>query len=295
VAYEDVVIERDGGVGIMMLNRPDKLNALRRQTFKEIEQACGEFESDPEVRAVVLTGSGNKAFCTGIDLEADGLPDTSISWDQHTGENATVLQRLWMLSKPLVTAVNGYALAAGCNLALVGDVTVASTSASFGEPEVRHGALSPLLLLPWLVHFKVANEMYLTGDRITAQRAYQVGLVNRVVPGPELREEAVGLAKRIALAPTYAVMLAKSTVRMTLDIQGFRAAQTAHRYVDTYLLASHGVAEKEALMARLEQEGIAAFLEARDGPYREGAIERSGGDGPRSREPLDLSGYPISP
>ena len=148
---------------------------------------------------------------------------------------------------------------------MVGDLTIASSDAFLAEPEIRHGALSPLLMLPWLTTFKAFNEIYLTGDRISAQRGLELGLVNRVVNPDDMQD----YARRVANAPTYALTLAKRAVRLAMDIQGFKAAQDAHRYVDTYLLASNGVTEKEKLMTTLAHEGMRAFLEARDRPYGE--------------------------
>ena len=266
---EDVVVDRRGCVGWITINRPGKRNALRARSFSELERALALYESDPDVRVVVLTGAGATSFCAGVDMQSEGLPGDTEAWDAHTRGNAAVLRRAWYLDKPLITAVNGYALAAGCNLALVGDLTLASERASFGEPEIRHGALSPLLLLPWLTNFKAFNYLYLTGDRVSAQEALRLGMVNAVVPAAELRDEAQRLAERVASAPLYALQLAKRAVRLTLDIMGFSAAQEAHRFVDTFLLASRGVVEKERLMAVLEREGMKAFLDARDTPYGE--------------------------
>lgn len=267
--YDDITVDRQDRIAVVTINRPDKLNALRQQTFRELSAAIAGLDSDQDVRVVVLTASGSRSFSTGIDLESDGLPDDSESWDAHTAGNAAVISQLWYMKKPLITAVNGFALAAGCNIALIGDLTFAASSASFGEPEIRHGALSPLLLLPWLTSFKAFNELYLTGDRIDATRAAGLGLVNWVVPDDELMDRTLRQARRIANAPGYALTLAKRAVRLTMDIQGFHAAQTAHRWVDTYLLDSRGVTEKEKLMTTLEKEGMRAFLTARDTPYGE--------------------------
>ncbi len=267
MSFDDLAVTVEDRVGTIRIDRPEKLNALRQQTFAELGAAVDELTADDDVRVIVLTASGDRAFSTGIDLEADGLPENSPEWDRHTSGNADVIRKLWYADKPVLTAVNGFALAGGCNLALVGDLTIAAASATFGEPEIRHGALSPLLLLPWLTSFKGFNELYLTGDRITAERAKDLGLVNWVVPDAELGHEAQRIARRVANAPAYALSLAKRAVRLTMDIQGFHSAQSAHRWVDTYLLASRGVTEKEALMSTLADEGMRAFLAARDTPY----------------------------
>lgn len=267
--FEDILVSTQDRVGWVTINRPEKHNALRQQTFAELDAALAGLERDDDVRVVVLTGAGHTAFSAGIDLEADGLPENSKDWDDHTRGNAAVVGRIWYLDKPVITAVNGFALAAGCNLAAVGDLTIASEDAFLAEPEIRHGALSPLLMLPWLTTFKAFNEIYLTGDRVSARRALELGLVNRVVPADGMHQAVQDYARRVANAPSYALTLAKRAVRLSMDIQGFKAAQDAHRYVDTYLLASQGVAEKEKLMSTLADEGMRAFLEARDRPYGE--------------------------
>jgi enoyl-CoA hydratase/carnithine racemase len=269
MSFEDLIISIHNGVGTITINRPAKHNALREKTFGELAAAVAELESDPAVRVVVLTGAGRKIFCAGIDLDADGLPENSQTWDDHTRSNADVISSIWYCDKPVITALNGGAIAGGCNLAMVGDLTIAADSAFLSEPEIRHGALSPLLLLPWLMQFKGFNEMYLTGDRVEAERARELGLVNYVVPADELTAAAQKLAERVANAPGYALTLAKRAVRLSLDIQGFKAAQDAHRYIDTYMLASNGIVEKERLMSTLANEGMGAFLRARDTPYGE--------------------------
>lgn len=267
--FDDLVVTVEGGVGTVTLNRPEKHNALRQQTFAELGRAIDQMEADADVRVVIVTAAGDRVFCSGIDLEADGLPDNTPDWDAHTRGNGRILERIWYCDKPVITALNGGAIAAGCNLAVVGDLTVASENAFLAEPEIRHGALSPLLMMPWLINFKAFNELYLTGDRLPAQRARELGLVNYVVPPADLQEFVVNLARRVANAPLYALILAKRAVRLTLDIQGFKAAQDAHRYVDTFLLASRGVGEKERLMSILAEQGMGAFLRARDGAYGE--------------------------
>lgn len=267
--FDDLLVSVENGVGTITLNRPEKHNALRQNTFAELSDAFDQLERDPDTRVVVLTGAGSKVFCSGIDLFADGLPENSQDWDDHTASNARVISKIWYCDKPVITALNGGAIAGGCNLAMVGDLTIAADNAFLSEPEIRHGALSPLLMLPWLMQFKGFNEIYLTGDRVDASRARELGIVNFVVPDEELAAATQRLAERVANAPAYALTLAKRAVRLTLDIQGFKAAQDAHRYIDTYMLASNGVTEKERLMSILSEQGVGAFLNARDTPYGE--------------------------
>lgn len=268
MVYEDLLVEVEDRVGWITINRPQKLNALRKHTFMEISKALDGFEENEDVRIVVITGAGEKAFSTGIDLGDVGKTESSEDFDNVTRFNAGLLEKIWYFDKPVVSSVNGYALAAGCNLALVPDLTIAADNAFFGEPEIRHGSLSPLLILPWMMHMKAMHEHYYTGDMYGAQEVMEQGLVNKVVPLADLREETQKYARRIANAPTYTLRLAKRSIRMTYDIMGFKGAQAGHRYVDTYLLDSHGDKERDGLKQIRNNQGMRAFLEARDGPYR---------------------------
>lgn len=264
----DVIVRRDNGIGWLIINRPEKSNALRDKTFAELEAGLLSLQRDGEVRAIVLTGAGERVFSAGIDLSPDDLPVTSREWDDHTLLNANLCGRIWSLDKPVISAVNGHAVASGCLLALICDVTIAADTARFSEPEIRHGVLSPMLLLPWMTHMKALHEFYYTGDPIDAARALELGLVNRVVPLKDLLQEAERTARRIAHAPTYAITLAKRAIKQNYDIMGFRAAQSAHRYIDNYLLDNRGDPERDRLVQTLQEKGVRAFLEMRDGPYR---------------------------
>jgi len=269
MTFQDLIVHVEDRVGWITLNRPDKMNCLRYITFQELDRALSDLEANPDVRVVAITATGQKAFSAGIDIEADGAFSTSEGWDSHTKYNTSVLKRIWNLDKPVLTAVNGYALAAGCNLALISDMTIAADHAYLGEPEIRHGALSPLLLLPWMTHMKAMHELYYTGDMVTAVEAKAMGLVNRVVPKDDLIAETQRIARRIANAPGYALTLAKRSIRMNYEIMGFGGSQSAHRYVDTFLLDSKGIAERERLLTILDRDGVKAFVKERDAAYDE--------------------------
>ncbi|WP_436700588.1 enoyl-CoA hydratase/isomerase family protein [Nocardioides sp. BYT-33-1] len=266
--FEDIRVERDGQVAVITLARPAALNALRQQTVTELNHAIEDVESDAGVKVVVLAAEGERAFSSGVDLVNDPAPTTTMEVDAIAQRNARMIERLWYLDKPLITSVKGVALAAGCNLALIGDLTICGRSASFGEPEIRHGTLSPLLLLPWLTHFKLMNHMYLTGDSVDAEEAHRLGLVNRVVEDDAVDREAVALAHRIANAPLLTLQSVKRSVRMMLDAQGFKGLQMGHRFADTLVLDSTGLPERDRLREIRANDGFRAFLEARDAPYR---------------------------
>ncbi|MFI6451318.1 enoyl-CoA hydratase/isomerase family protein [Streptosporangium amethystogenes] len=271
MSYEDVRLERDGQVAILTLARPKALNALRAQTVDELSAAIDEIEADRTIKVVVLGAEGNRAFSSGIDLVNDPSPANTVETDIIAQRNAKMLEKLWYMDRVVITAVKGVALAAGCNLALIGDLTVCGENASFGEPEIRHGTLSPLLLLPWLTHFKLMNHMYLTGDSVDAREAHRIGLVNTVVPDDEVDAAALRLAQRIVNAPLLTLQSVKRSVRMMQDMQGFRGLQMGHRFADTLVLDSTGVPERDNLRAIRAEHGLKAFLEARDAPYRDQA------------------------
>ncbi|MDQ6522834.1 enoyl-CoA hydratase/isomerase family protein [Nocardioides sp. LHD-245] len=266
--FEDIRVERDDQVAVITLARPAALNALRQQTVTELNRAIEDVESDVGVKVVVLAADGDRAFSSGVDLVNDPAPTTTMEVDAIAQRNARMIERLWYLDKPLITSVKGVALAAGCNLALIGDLTICGRSASFGEPEIRHGTLSPLLLLPWLTHFKLMNHMYLTGDSVDAEEAYRLGLVNRVVEDDAVDREALALAHRIANAPLLTLQSVKRSVRMMLDTQGFKGLQMGHRFADTLVLDSTGLPERDRLREIRAKDGFRAFLDARDTPYR---------------------------
>lgn len=267
--YEDITLECRGAIALLTLARPKPLNALRSQTMRELSDAIERIEASREIKVVVLGAEGGRAFSSGIDLVADPPPADTWDNDDITARNAAVIEKLWYLNKVLITAVKGVALAAGCNLALIGDLTVCGESASFGEPEIRHGTLSPLLLLPWLTHFKLMNHMYFTGDSVGADEAYRLGLVNKVVADDQVDAAALRMAERIANAPLLTLRTVKRSIRMMLDAQGFAAVQAGHRFADTLVIDSTGLPERVRLQQIRREGGFKAFLEARDAPYRE--------------------------
>jgi enoyl-CoA hydratase/carnithine racemase len=268
--FEDLIVERDGAVARITLNRPARLNALRiPQTVTELTNALDEIDADRSIRVVIITGAGDRAFSSGFDLAEPGAwADDDAGWYELANADFKMLMRIWELRQPVIAAVNGFAIAAGANLAMVCDLTLAADTASFAEPEVRHLALSPILLLPWLTGSKAAHALYYTGDSISAARALELGLVNEVVPADELAERAMQLAQRIALVPPLALELTKRTIKKTYEIMGLRDALDWHRMADTFLLAAE-TPEKRRLLEAYESGGMRAFLELRDAPFRE--------------------------
>ncbi|MBP7778759.1 MAG: enoyl-CoA hydratase/isomerase family protein [Acidobacteria bacterium] len=197
---ENLLVERDGAVAIVTINRPAKLNALNTQTISELHHVALALGADIGVGAIVLTGAGEKAFVAGADInELAAL--TPADGKEHAAFGQRAFDAVETLGKPVIAAINGFALGGGCELAMACTLRIAADSARLGQPEINLG-LTPGYAgsqrLPRLIGRGRALEMLLTGEPISAQRAYEIGLVNRVVPAAELRSEAVKLAAALA-------------------------------------------------------------------------------------------------
>ena len=212
---EELVRDRRGPVLVARLNRPEARNALTPDLIHGIGAAIVEGESDPEIRAVVVTGTGDRAFCAGMDLRAFAAGEQTGLRDDDAGRAFLRLTE-GEVTVPLVGAANGTALAGGFELLLGCDVIVASSEATFGLPEVKRG-LFPAgggTFLGTRVALGIALEMTLTGEAISAERAYDLGLVNAVVAPDDVMETAVALAERIAANGPLAVAAVKELVRL---------------------------------------------------------------------------------
>ena len=273
--YRDILVERNelergGAVGRIVIDRPARLNALRMTvTDRELVHALDSFEADDGVRAVILTGAGDRAFSTGWDMSL--IEDSSLpALEGLIRANTELFLKIWNLRQPVVAAVNGHAVGAGAAIALAGDLTIVSETARLAEPEIRHGALSPFLIVPFLTHAKAVHEYYYTGDALDAQAMYRLGLANAVVAPEALAGEAMRAATRLALAPAWAVQMKKRSLRAAYEAMGFGAAIRQHGLADTLVIGGD-FPEQRALLEILEKQGLRAFLEARDGPFRDAA------------------------
>jgi enoyl-CoA hydratase len=212
---DELLTERRGHVELLTINRPDARNAINRATAEAIDAALDAAEIDDDVWVVVLTGAGDKAFSAGMDLKgfaAGEVPFTAHGFGGITRRN---------FSKPIIAAVNGAALAGGFEIMLSCDMVVAADHARFGIPEATRGLVAGaggLIRLPKRVALPVALEMALTGEPIDAERAYDLGLVNRVVPGDQLVEAAMALAERIVRNAPLAVRTSKRVMRQALEL-----------------------------------------------------------------------------
>jgi enoyl-CoA hydratase len=248
--FEHIVVERSDRVAVITLDRPKVLNALSPALMDEVGRALTEADGDPEVGAAVLTG-GPRVFAAGADI-SDMAERTAV--EQLTRDQTGRWAAVTAFSKPLVAAVNGYALGGGCELALMCDLIVAGDSARFGQPEINLGIIpgaGGTQRWPRTVGKYVAMEAVLLGEPIGAQRAYQLGMVNRVVPAEVTIQVATELAGRLAAKAPVAVRLAKAAVNRALETplaEGL-AAERASFY---FLFSTED-----------QTEGMRAFLEKR--------------------------------
>ncbi len=198
--YKNLKTEKENNIGLIVINRPDKLNALNQETVKELLDAFASFQSDDEVKAVLLTGSGEKAFVAGADIKELSELDRS-SGKKYVLEGQRLMSLIENFKKPVIAAINGFALGGGTELSLACHIRIASENAKMGQPEVKLGLIPGFggtQRLPRLVGKGVAMEMILTGKTIDVQEAYRIGLVNEVVPQEELLTTCKKLAQKIA-------------------------------------------------------------------------------------------------
>ncbi len=233
MSYETLLYEKQDSIATVTINRPEKRNAWTTQMSEEIIDVFGMMEDDPEVLVTILTGSGDKAFSAGADLgnakthkvSTVGAPLASVS-----PKGFPVFNAVADYPKPVVAAINGFAVGIGCLITLCCDILLASDNAELGVPQVPLGILPAYggaVRLARYVGRGKAMEMVLLGERISAEEAYRVGLVNRVVPLPELRPLAQNYARRLAALPPLAVRMAKESLNKGLDIASLKeAAQT---------------------------------------------------------------------
>ncbi len=209
--YDHVLVEKDGSIGIVTLNRPQQLNALSNALIKEICLALEAFDRDSEIRVMILTG-GEKVFAAGADIKE--LSELT-PFDERIQERVSFRERISGISKPVIAAVSGFALGGACELAMACDIIIASETARFGQLEINLGIIpgsGGTQRLARTVGKYKAMEMVLTGEIISAADAERRGLANKVVPVELLMEEAKKLANTIAAKPPLAVKLAKEAV-----------------------------------------------------------------------------------
>jgi enoyl-CoA hydratase len=258
----EVVVERLGSKATVIINRPEKRNALNGEVISQMRKALGELNKENEIRAVVITGAGDKAFCAGADLSGNGPISTrredSIRARDTRLELARLFQDMWNLKKPTIALVRGYAMAGGFGLATACDLIIASQSAVFSASEVKVGLWPFIISIPLLRSLppKKALELMITGARISADDAINLGFVNKVCPEDRINDELDQLISQIENASPSAIAMGKRSFYDLLDT----GADTQFRYLATML----------GVLSETEdaKEGITAFLEKRKAVWK---------------------------
>ena len=248
--YTSILTESRGRVGLITLNRPQAMNALNNQLMREVMDALEAFDKEEGIGAMVITGN-EKAFAAGADIKE--MTDKSIT-EMMDRDHVAVFGRLRTIQKPVIAAVSGWALGAGCEVAMACDMIVASESAKFGQPEITIGVIpgaGGTQRLTRAVGKALAMEMILNNRTLTAQEAYQFGLVNRVVPVVEYLDAALKLADEIASRAPLAVRAAKRMVNQTYE-------RTLADGLDEEKQAFYNLFASED-----QKEGMQAFIEKR--------------------------------
>ena len=258
MSYQTLLFEIKDGIAFVTINRPDKLNALNDQVMKELADAAERIATEAEIKGAILTGSGPKSFVAGADI-GDLSKQGPFDGKARAQRGQSVLRRLETCGKPVIAAINGFALGGGCELAMACHIRIASDNAKFGQPEVKLG-IAPgyggTQRLPRLVGKGVALQLILTGEMIDAQEAYRIGLVNRVVPAADLLAESEKMMRGILAMGPLAVRLAMEAVDQGLEMT-----------LDEGLLLE---ANHFGLLAATQdtKEGLTAFLEKRSAKFQ---------------------------
>ncbi len=257
--YQNLLIESKSSIRILKINRPDKLNALNYDTISELHDAFTDFKEDDTVKAVIVTGSGEKAFVAGADISELNKLDI-ISGKLFAEKGQALYNLIEGMDKPVIAAVNGFALGGGCELALACHIRLASENAKFGQPEVNLGTIpgyGGTQRLARLINTGRAMEYILTGDMIDSAEAFRIGLVNRVYPREELLSKAEEMAGKIISKARHAIRLAVKAIIATKEI----SQREGLNFEASLFALSCGTEDFK--------EGTRAFLEKRKAEFKD--------------------------
>ena len=258
MSFENIHYEKMGAIAYVTVNRPKVLNALNMATMEELRRAFTAIKEDAEVRVALLTGTGEKAFVAGADIGELAKHD-AVSAKEYTHKGQSVLDLIENLGKPVIACINGFALGGGCELAMACTMRLASENAKLGQPEVKLGIIpgyGGTQRLARLVGKGRAMQQLLTGEMITAQEAYRIGLVNEVVPQPELIARAEAIAQKIIANAPLAVQYAMEAVH-----KGMEMTLQEGLYLEATLFGVCCATEDK-------KEGTTAFLEKRPAQFK---------------------------
>jgi enoyl-CoA hydratase len=261
----------DGRVGIVSLNRPDKLNAISPELKKTLVERLHEADRDPATSVVVLRAEG-RSFSAGYDIGPSparaARRGNALAWHESLTDDMALETTPWDMKKPVIASVQGHCLGGGCQLVMMCDLTIAADDALFGEPEIRFSNVGPVLIMPFVIGLKRAREMLYFGDPIDAQTALRHGMVNRVVPRAELEAATLKYARRMALISPEALAATKLAINRGADIAGLRGALRAGLDVLAPLYAARTEVGMKFDEIR-EKDGLGAALRWRAAQFAE--------------------------
>src|ERR1700681_180819 len=229
MAGQGVLYEADQKVGIVTLNRPDKLNALSMELRLELEQVLRGADEDPGTSVIVVRAEG-RSFCVGFDIGGDHdrsrtpWRHDALKYRERLAVSLRALMTPWNLNKPVIASVQGHALGGGCELAMFCDLTIAADDAQFGEPEILFSQAGPGIVMPWIIGHKRARELLYFGELIDAPTALELRMLNRIVPLAQLRGATLKYAKRLTLISPEALVATKRAINRGIEDAGFRNA-----------------------------------------------------------------------
>ena len=267
---EPVLYETDDKVGLVTLNRPEKLNALNSALREALSATLRRADEDAATSVVVLRGAG-RSFCVGYDLGGGGNEawrNDALKYHERLNVSLGIELQPWYMKKPVIASVQGHALGAGCELAMFCDLTIAAEDAKFGEPETRHSQAGPGFVMPWIVGYKKARELLYFGDMIDAPAALDLGMINRMVPAAALPDATIKYARRLALIAPEALFATKLAINRGADAAGFRNAMQAGIDVVAPLYAAKTEVSAQ-FRDRAQREGLAAALKWRRAQFEE--------------------------
>ncbi len=268
--FETIAYRVENSVAHLMLSRPARTNALNGRMLEEIGRAMDIAEQDEAVRVVVVAGAGH-AFSSGFDLkeQMERRPTGFDQWKPILRKDFDAVMRFWHCPKPTIAAVRGPCLAGAFELSLACDMTIASETAFFGEPELKFGAGIVVMLLPWLVGPKIAKEIIFLGeDRLSVERARELGIVNKIVSDASLEAETALVAQHLCAIDPGLVKQTKRAINQTLERQGLIDALETALAIDLDI-EGPGSPDKMAFMDIARAEGLKAALAWRDARFPE--------------------------
>lgn len=259
VKYET---RKQGALALLTLNRPEKMNALNGELITGLREAVERAEADSDVRVVVLQGAGDDAFSAGYDIESDGGSDEPVPTVDSLLDNfedSTVhIHAIWDCNKPVIAAVGGYCLAGGSDIAMACDMVVASEDSEFGYPGLRMGGVPPTLVYPFVMNLHESKELLFSGKVVDAERARELGMVNRVVPQSRLLDTVMAEVEEIRKMPGNNVRILKHVVNGIAEMQG---AKPMFKYSELFDSLGHHTEYGKEYYRIAKSEGIEAALE----------------------------------